>query len=268
LQALESEGSAEDDLRPAIDAVRQAGEKALELFGTSVKTWHKSDGTPVTEVDIQVDQILRRLLRRSRPDYGWHSEESDISVDVHGRYWLVDPIDGTAAFLGRNDSWCISLALIENGRPTVGIIYAPAKKLLYSSAKDKGAKLNGVPIFVSRRDTLEGARLLSNVSAIKPQRWRRELPRVARSTVPSLALRLAEVAQGSSDAALALSYKHDWDLAAGDLLVHEAQGIMSDLDGRVLHYDPHIHERLGFIAGTPGVHAALLAHGPLAIGRS
>jgi myo-inositol-1(or 4)-monophosphatase len=268
LQELESGGSAEDDLRPAIDAVRQAGKKALERFGKSVKAWRKSDGTPVTDVDLEVDEILRRLLLRARPNYGWHSEESNSSIDAGRRYWLVDPIDGTSAFLGGNDSWCISLALIEGGRPVMAIIYAPAKKLLYSAAKDKGAKLDGVPIFVSRRQILGGARLLSNISAIKPQRWQRELPMVERSTVPSLALRLAYTAQGSSDAALALSYKHDWDLAAGDLLVHEAQGIMSDLDGCILHYDPNVHERLGFIAGTPAVHAALLAHGPLAIGSS
>jgi hypothetical protein len=85
--------------------------------------------------------------------------------------------------------------------------------------------------------------------------------------IPSLALRLAHVAQGKAEAALAFSYKHDWDLAAGDLIVNEAGGKMSDLDGQGLRYDFARTQRLGFICANPSIHAALLAHGPIAAGQ-
>jgi myo-inositol-1(or 4)-monophosphatase len=266
LQAPKIDGSASEDLDQAIDAVREAGELALQRFRRGIKAWRKADGTPVSDADLEVDRLLRRLLMNARPHYGWHSEESQSHSLTEERFWLVDPIDGTAAFLGGNSAWCISLALIEKGRPILGIIHAPAQKSLYSAAQGEGATLNGLPILVSSRQKLEGARLIVNPSTLKPQRWRIPLPKIERLTVPSLALRLAYVAQGLSDAALALSYKHDWDLAAGDLLVSEAQGIMSDLDGRTLRYNPDYPQRLGFVGANPVIHAALIAQGPIAIG--
>jgi len=266
LQGLDSPSGAEDDLESALQAVRQAGELALGHFGSRVKAWRKADGTPVSDVDLAVDNQLRRELARERPRYGWHSEESDAPSEMPQRFWLVDPIDGTAAFLQGNESWCISLALIEDGRPILGIIHAPAKKSLYSAARNRGAKLNGTPIRVSGRQNLEGSRLIMNASALKPQHWQRALPNVERASVPSLALRLAYVAEGTADAALALSYKHDWDLAAGDVLIGEAQGIMGDLNGGELRYDGRQGKRKGFIGASPQIHAALLEHGPLAIG--
>jgi myo-inositol-1(or 4)-monophosphatase len=266
LQVPRTTGSSDEDFDRAIEAVGQAGELALRRFRTGIKGWRKTDGTPVSEVDLELDDLLRRRLLRVNPHYGWHSEESQASTPMEGRFWLVDPLDGTSAFLGGSDSWCIALALIEDGRPILGVIHAAAQKALYSAVKGQGATLNNFPICVGRRDRLCGARLIMNSSALKPQYWRQALPEVERIAVPSLALRLAHVAQGLSDGALALSYKHDWDLAAGDLLVNEAGGRMSDLDGRALTYDPHQHVRLGFIAASPAVHAALMAHGPMAIG--
>jgi myo-inositol-1(or 4)-monophosphatase len=266
LQGHDSPTGTEDDLEPALQAVRQAGELALGHFGSRVKAWRKADGTPLSDVDLAVDDHLRRELARERPRYGWHSEESHAPSEMSQRFWLVDPIDGTAAFLQGNDSWCISLALIEDGRPILGIIHAPAKKSLYSAARNRGAKLNGTAIKVSGRQDLEGSRLIMNASALKPEHWHRALPDVKRASVPSLALRLAHVAEGAADAALALSYKHDWDLAAGDVLIGEAQGIMGDLDGDELRYDDRRGRRKGFIGASPQIHAALMAHGPIAIG--
>jgi myo-inositol-1(or 4)-monophosphatase len=269
LQVPKTHGSADEDLDRAMEAVREAGDMARKRFRTGVKAWRKADGTPVSDVDLEVDKLLRELLAQARPYYGWHSEESQSRSPLTSeRFWLVDPIDGTIAFLGDNDSWCISLALIEKGRPILGIIHAPAQRTIYSAVHGRGAKLNGVPISVSSRQNLEGARLIVNPSALKPQRWQNPLPMIERLTVPSLALRLAHVAQGLCDGALALSYKHDWDLAAGDLLVREAQGVISDLDGRALRYDPGHPQRSGFVGANHAIHAALLARGPLAIGQS
>jgi myo-inositol-1(or 4)-monophosphatase len=257
---------ADTDYDLALQAVQEAGALALSRFRKGVKAWRKADGTPVTEADIEVDGVLRKHLTAERPDYGWLSEESAAALEHEERFWLVDPIDGTAAYMSGNPSWCLSVALIETGIPILGFIHAPAQGRTYSAARGEGARLNGAPITVSGRQRLEGARLIANASALQPQQWQEPLPAVARIKVPSLALRLADVAEGSSDGALALSYKHDWDLAAGDVIVREAGGAVSDLDGAALRYSPRHPLRQGFIAATPGVHAAILAKGPRAIG--
>jgi myo-inositol-1(or 4)-monophosphatase len=242
--------------------VREAGALALLHFGKGVKAWRKADGTPVSETDIAVDRLLRGRLMAERPDYGWVSEESEATYQSEERFWLVDPIDGTGAYLSGNPSWCISLALIERGVAVLGIIHAPAEGKTYCAARHGGARLNGRTISVSQRQELAGARLIVNASALKPQRWQTPLPAIERLSVPSLALRLAYVAEGSCEGAFALSYKHDWDLAAGDVIVREARGVMSDLDGGMLRYSEHHPPRRGFIAAAPGIHAALVARGP------
>jgi myo-inositol-1(or 4)-monophosphatase len=253
---------ADTDYALALEAVREAGALALSRFGKGVKAWRKADGTPVSDADIAVDKLLRDRLRTQRPDYGWVSEESEATYQGEERFWLVDPIDGTSAYLSGNPSWCISLALIENGIAVLGVIHAPAEARTYSAQRHGGARLNGRAISVSRRQELEGSHLIVNASALKPQRWQKPLPSVECMSVPSLALRLAYVAEGSCDGTLALSYKHDWDLAAGDVIVREAKGIMSDLDGAALRYSEHHPPRRGFIAAAPGIHAALMARGP------
>jgi myo-inositol-1(or 4)-monophosphatase len=246
----------------ALNAVRQAGALAMSLFRKRVKAWRKADGTPVSDADIAVDKMLRDRLRAERPGYGWVSEESEATYQGEERFWLVDPIDGTRAFLSGNPSWCISLALIENGISVLGLIHAPAEARTYGAQRLRGARLNGRTISVSPRQTLEGARLIVSASALKPQHWQEPLPAIERLSLPSLALRLAYVAEGSCEGALALSYKHDWDLAAGDVIIREAKGMMSDLDGAELRYSEHHPPRRGFIAAAPGIHAALMAQGP------
>jgi myo-inositol-1(or 4)-monophosphatase len=268
LRALETPESVDEDFAQAVEAVRLAGKAALERFAGRNKAWRKADGTPVSEADLEVDEILRQVLLRGPSPYGWHSEESKASGQTRQRFWLVDPIDGTSAFLGGSQAWCISLALIETGRPILGLIHAPAQERLYSAQAGKGAKLNDAPLSVSQRHELAGARMISNAMALKDQRWRKPLPPLERISVPSLALRLAHVAKGEADAAIALSYKHDWDLAAGDLIAREASGITSDVEGRMLRYDFARSGRSGFIVATPAIHAALLAHGPIPLDHS
>ena len=268
MRALETPVAADGDFAQAVEAVTLAGREALERFGSHNKAWRKTDGTPVSEADLEVDRVLRQILLRGSSPYGWHSEESKASRPVAGRFWLVDPIDGTSAFLAGSDAWCISLALIENGRPILGLIHAPAQRRLYSAQVGSGTKLNDAPLTVSERKQLAGARVISNAAALKDQRWRKPLPPLERLSVPSLALRLAHVAKGEADGAIALSYKHDWDLAAGDLIVREAKGVASDVDGQLMRYDFARSARSGFIVANPWIHAALLAHGPIPSGPS
>ena len=244
-------------------SVLDAGRLATELRRSENRHWRKEDGTPVSEADHAVDRLLMKRLREARPGYGWRSEESageDFPPDRSA--WFVDPIDGTRAFLAGQPQWSICVALVERGRPIIGVVHAPALEQTFAAATGRGATLNGEPIAVTGRQQLAAAVVLANQNAFRPERWRVALPRVDGGSLASLALRLCSVAGGSADAALAFTHKHDWDLAAGDLIVCEAGGRVSDLAGDQLHYEANSCRRSGFLAATPAVHAAILAHGP------
>jgi myo-inositol-1(or 4)-monophosphatase len=241
-------------------AVRDAGALALGKFGAPIRNWIKGKNSPVCEADVEVDLLLRERLTREAPDYGWLSEESvdDPSRLGARRVWVVDPIDGTRGFIAGHPDWAISAALVENGRPVVAALFAPVSDEFLVAVKDEGARRNGQTVSCDPGDRLDGARVagperrLGRLAAI--------LPAIAPAPkIHSLALRLARVATGAIDAALAGPNSHDWDLAAADLLVHEAGGALTSLDGRPPTYnrpDP-VHSAL-FAAGRAR-HATLMA---------
>ena len=163
--------------------------------------------------------------------------------------WIVDPIDGTRAFISGRADWSISVALVEDGRPLVAALYAPVSEEIFLAARGTGATLNGTPIKANEGDGLRGAKIAG------PKRYLDRFSSLAEGTlaqpkVHSLALRLARVAQGALDAAFSSRGSHDWDLAAADLLVHEAGGALTDFTGRPLKY-----------SGSQAVHGALIAAG-------
>jgi myo-inositol-1(or 4)-monophosphatase len=240
--------------------VREAGELALHTSRGEYKRWTKGDdNSPVSDADIAVNNFLRARLTALAPEAGWLSEETED--DLPGRAmataWIVDPIDGTRAFLTGFPDWTISVALVENGRPRLAALYAPVTEEMFLAARGHGARLNGAPIVVSTGQGLNGAslagpkRYLNRLSAIDPGVQ-------PRPKVHSLALRLARVAHGNLDVALASPGSHDWDIAAADLLVHEAGGVLTDFAGRPLAYNrPHImHGAL--VAAGPARHGTLL----------
>lgn len=245
---------------PLIEAVCAAGALALAYRGAPLQTWHKANASPVSEADMAVDQLLKARLMAAAPDYGWLSEESvdDRARTVRRRVWIVDPIDGTRAYLAGSDDWVVSAALVEEGRPILGAIFAPVEGSLFVAVREGGATRNGTPVQVSDGSSLKGARIagprnhLVSLTTLSP-----EIATVPR--IHSLALRLARVAQGRIDAAFVSHSGHDWDLAAADLLVHEAGGTLTTLGGEPPIYnraDP-VHGPL-FAAGRAR-HAALTA---------
>ncbi len=212
--------------------VGEAAEIALGFFRNGARSWLKAGNSPVTEADIAVDRLLHARLLEARPGYGFLSEESedDGSRLTAERTFIVDPIDGTRAFIAGATDWTIPVAVVENGRPIVCVVAAPARHELYRCIVGEGAFRNDEPIHVSARKTLEGAelavsqRLLRSISDSAPIQ--------ARSVFyASLAYRLARVADGRLDGAAIKPNAQDWDLAAVDLLVHEAGGLLADLDG-------------------------------------
>jgi myo-inositol-1(or 4)-monophosphatase len=239
-------------------AVREAGALALKTFRGELKSWIKGGTSPVSEADLAVDALLRERLLAIH-DVGWLSEETDDDPARLGEtdVWVVDPIDGTRAYLAGLPDWAISAALVSGGRPIVAALYAPVTDELFLSIAGRGATVNGTPIETSVGDQLAGAtfsgakRRLDSLAAVEPRI--ESVPRV-----PSLALRLARVATGALDGTFAAPNSHDWDLAAADLLVHEAGGLLTTLTGQSVIYNrPHpVHEAL--VAAGRARHAVLL----------
>ena len=218
-------------------AVREAGALALHMFRGRPASWIKGASSPVSEADLAVDALLRERLLAIR-DAGWLSEETedDPARLQRAEVWVVDPIDGTRAYLAGLAEWVIAAALVRFGRPLVAALYAPVSDELFLSVAGGGATLNGAPIRASTGDQLAGAtfsgakRRLDSLAAVEPRI-------VTAPRIPSLALRLARVATGALDGTFAAPNSHDWDLAAADLLVHEAGGLVTSLTGESLIYN-------------------------------
>lgn len=248
-------------LRGALEAVmREAGELARVTSRGPFKRWTKGDdNSPVSEGDIAVNDLLRVRLTQLAPQAGWLSEETEDSLPGRAMdtAWIVDPIDGTRAYITGRADWTISVALAEHGRPLLAALYAPVTDEMFMALRGVGATLNGSAIAASRGATLERAKLagpkryLDRLSGLSPHV-------LAQPKVHSLALRLTRVAHGELDAALASPGSHDWDLAAADLLVHEAGGLMTDFSGQKLTYNrPHTAHGALIAAGPPR-HATLI----------
>ena len=219
-------------------AVREAGALAASTFQTALKTWTKHGGSPVSEADIAVDKLLRQRLMALAPDAGWLSEESeDDRARMHSpRLWVVDPIDGTRAYVTGRTDWSISVALVTEGRPVIAAIYAPMQENFYTAAAGEGATLNGVPIRASAGADFAG-RIATGPKPILERLAKIAPTLVTEPKVFSLALRIARVADGTLDIAFASRDSHDWDLAAADLLVHQARGALTTFEGTTLIYN-------------------------------
>ncbi len=241
-------------------AVREAGALALGKFRTPFKTWTKGGSSPVSEVDLEVDALLKDRLTRHVSGYGWLSEETaddPARLDAE-RVWIVDPIDGTRGFISGMPDWTVVAALVERGRPIHAAVYAPVDEQLFLATAGQGATLNGLPIAVSPGAALDGARI--NGAKRRLEALEKLVPTV--QLIPrlnSLALRLARVAEGRFDIVFSAGSSHDWDLAASDLLVHEAGGALTDFEGRELVYNRPEPVHGALIAAGRSRHATLLS---------
>jgi len=242
--------------RQVAAAVREAGALALKSFKAPVKSWFKHGGSPVSEADLAVDALLRERL--AAPGLAWLSEESedDPARLAAERVWIVDPIDGTRAFLAGLPDWSVSVALTQAGRPIVGAVFAPVTDELFLATAGGGATRNDRPMAATDGSALAGAR------AAGPERRLARLVDaasvVAEPKVHSLALRLTRVAQGQLDIGLVGPDGHDWDLAAADLLVHEAGGVLTTLGGEALRYNRPRLTHGALLAAGRARHRALL----------
>ncbi len=240
--------------------VREAGAIAREIFNRTCETWAKKDGSPVTEADLAVNKYLSERLRASRPEYAWLSEENedDLSRFAARRVFVVDPIDGTLAFVKRRPHFTVSVAVVEGSDPVVGAVYNPMTDESYTAAKGEGARLNGVPIHVTATDHLENARLLVSKATLTNPRWQ-PWPEMHVENPNSIAYRVALVAAGKFDAAITMASIHDWDLAAADLILREAGGAISSIEGIPPTYNQDSVAQPSVLAAGPALYAVLRA---------
>lgn len=250
-----------DDLALLVQSVRAAGELAMASFRAPQEVWDKSPGNPVSAADIACDTYLRHRLIAARPSYGWLSEETADDPARLGceRVWVVDPIDGTRDYIRGRTGWCVSVALVERGRPVLAALAAPARRQLFVAQAGGGAALNDAAIRVSGLATLDGVRLPIDPPNLTAAFWPSPWPGSAVEKPNSLALRLAKVASADADAWLEGRSVNEWDLAAAALICTEAGGTVTDRAGRPLVFnqsDPVIH---GLAAATPALHAEVRA---------
>ncbi|WP_296525837.1 3'(2'),5'-bisphosphate nucleotidase CysQ [Rhodoplanes sp.] len=246
--------------------VREAGALALRSTRSPIKSWFKGagDGSPVSEIDLAVDRLLKERLGALLPGCGWLSEETEDDPARLGcdRLWVVDPIDGTRGFLAGKPDWTVSVALVEHGRPVIGALFAPASDEMFLATAGGGATRNGTPIAVARAGVAQDRATLAGSRVAGPPRL---LERLAATTpglvlepkVHSLALRFARVAQGAIHVAFASRESHDWDLAAADLLVHEAAGTLTTVTGESIRYNRPVPTHEALIAADPARHRAV-----------
>ena len=254
-----------DDLALLERSVRDAGKIAREFFEAGTfKRWDKSKGNPVTDADIAVDKFLHQALRSARPDYGWLSEETEDDPARLGArdVFVVDPIDGTVAFMKNRPHFTVCAGIVRNGVPVAGVVFNPMLDELFAARAGGGATLNGVPIQVSGRTEIAGCRMLGDKPMFGHAAWNnppnRPWPEMHIETRNSIAYRMALVANGAFDAMLALSSKRDWDIAAAEIIVREAGGVVTTHTDAPMVYNQESTLKPSLVVAGPGLHAALM----------
>ena len=243
-------------------AVREGGAIAKTFLTGRNKTCRKPDGSPVSDADLAVDRFLKEALRPARPAYAWLSEETedDAARLSAKRVFVVDPIDGTVAFLKGRPHFTIVAAVAEDQVPVAAAIYNPLTEECFTAAKGGGAWRNGAPIRVSGRAQLESCRMIASKSTLQNPCWGGvPWPAMTVETPNSMAYRIALVACGAFDATVSLSATHDWDLAAADLIVREAGGLSTSHHGTPLRFNRADIAQPSALAAGPALHAAILS---------
>jgi myo-inositol-1(or 4)-monophosphatase len=243
------------------DTVREAGALALSLFRTELKNWTKGASSPVSEADIATNDLIEQRLRSATPDYGWLSEESADDETRLGKRltWIVDPIDGTRGYLAGREDWCVSVALVKDASPVLAAVFVPVSDEFFFAIRGRGATRNGEPVHATSGTGLD----FSRIAGPKPlvERLNRSPGEITLyPRIGSLALRLCRVAEGRLDAAFAGGQSRDWDLAAANLIVQEANGSMTALSGEPILYNRREVTHGVLVAAGRDRHAGIVEH--------
>lgn len=241
------------DLTAAVAQIaHEAGQMALARWRTDFRRWEKTPGSPVCEVDLDVDRMLRARLEGLLPDAGWLSEETVDNTDRLAReaVWVVDPIDGTRDYIRGREGWAVSVALVRNGEVVLGVLDAPARRERWTATRGQGAWRNGVALHAGTRSALSGARVPTDA-----------LPKIDRHLTivhkpNSIALRMAMVAADEADLVATLRWGNEWDIAAAVLIASAAGASVSDALGAPLVFNKADPRAYGVLVSTAGIHDA------------
>lgn len=240
-----------EDLALIRDAASEAGAIAMRHFRSDPQVWMKEGNSPVSQADLDVDNFLRDKLGAARPGYGWLSEESVRTPTAagHGRTFVVDPIDGTRAFINGGDIWCVSIAVVEGGIAKAGVLDCPVRGELFSAVRNEGSYCNDRKLSVraaSPNPVIAGPKAMLQAM---PESFRTRIDTAA--YMPSLAYRIAMVAAGEIDATFVKPNAHDWDIAAAGVILAEAGGMVLDEKGEPPYYAGR-NPRLGALVAGSG----------------
>ena len=252
------------ELEIAIQAAKEAGEIAMGYYQSSYNIREKSPNNPVTTADLMTNQRIREIIYHAFPNDGWLSEETEDSPDrlKKSRVWVVDPIDGTDEFIAGIPEFAISIALVVEGTPVIGVLHNPATAELFYAYADGGAFCNGTAIHCSSCQSLKQASMLVSQTEHRKGLLTGLIPFVAElQYIGSVTYKLAKLAAGMGDLYITVRPKNEWDFCAGDLILREAGGILWDKAGQTIRYNKiRVRQPTGLFAGNPTLVKQILHH--------
>lgn len=245
--------SLDADLALIIEAAQEAGALALALRGAGLEVQYKPGNSPLTNADLAADALLTQRLRTARPDYGWLSEETADNAERldKQRLFIVDPIDGTRAFIKGRPWWSVCIAVVEADRPIAAVVFAPDLDETYTAVANGGAHLNGQAIEASQTALVEGCGMVGDEVMFKHPAWPTPWPTMRIEPRNSTAYRMCLVASGAFDATIAMSPKSDWDIAAAELIATEAKAHCRDHTGRPFAYNRPNPQQPSLVCAAP-----------------
>ena len=227
-------------LKIVVDASLKAGACILGYYKSEYEIKEKGYHNPVTTADHAANDKLKKILLREFPDYGWFSEETlDSPERLEKEYvWIIDPLDGTKEFIEGVPHFVVSVALVKNKEPVIGVLYNPIKDELFTAEKGKGAFLNGERIYCSSKDNVNDMIILNSRSETCRGLWKPYCNHFMElRPIGSVAYKLGLTAAGKADIFASLRPKNEWDICAGNCIINEAGGKLIDLSGNPRLYN-------------------------------
>ncbi len=251
----------ERELETAMHAAREAGAVIRSVYGSTYTVRYKPNDSPVTTADQGANRRIQAICQQAFPDYGWLSEETVDSSDrlALRRVWVVDPMDGTKEFIQKIPEFAVSIGLIEDGRAVLGVVYHPIQDQMYWATRGAGAWNGARRLSVSTTARLSDATILSSRSESKRGEWQPFRSAFRTRPLGSIALKLAGITTGGADASFTLVPKNEWDICAGTVLIEQAGGTVTRLNGKPLIFNQPITLLQGLVASNGPLHPPLLA---------
>lgn len=227
------------ELKVAKHAAQLAAEIILNYYGKNLTVSNKSPTQPVTQADIEANQIIYEVIHGQFPHDGWLSEEDVENTDrfSKSRIWIIDPLDGTRDFINQNPEFAVSIALIEDGQPKVGVVLNPVTKELFFACKGMGSFYNNKKVHVRPFKSNQKPTLLVSQSEHKRGEWTEFENHFRIEPTGGCAYKMGKIAKGDADGTFTLAPKSEWDVCAGHLIIEEAGGFVSYLDGETITYN-------------------------------